>query len=47
MAKYREYLTSDPELMALVPELRGKTLACWCAPEPCHGDILAELADGR
>ncbi|MDX3729724.1 DUF4326 domain-containing protein [Streptomyces caniscabiei] len=46
MAKYRAYLTADPDLMALVPELRGKTLACWCAPEACHGDILAELADG-
>lgn len=23
--------------------LRGKTLACWCAPEPCHGDVIAEL----
>jgi hypothetical protein len=28
-----------------VPALRGKTLACWCVPELCHGDILAELAD--
>jgi hypothetical protein len=30
-----------------VPELRGRTLACWCAPELCHGDVLAELADER
>lgn len=36
---------ADPELLALVPELRGRALACWCAPEPCHGDVLAELAD--
>lgn len=26
-------------------ELRGKTLGCWCAPLPCHGDILMELAN--
>lgn len=45
MAKYREYLLADPDLLALVPELRGKTLACWCAPELCHADILAEIAD--
>ncbi|MGI3201779.1 DUF4326 domain-containing protein [Streptomyces sp. GLT-R25] len=45
MAKYRAYLLERPELLALVPELRGRTLACWCAPELCHGDILAELAD--
>lgn len=26
--------------------LRGKNLACWCAPgEPCHGDTLLELAN--
>ena len=24
--------------------LDGKRLACWCAPEPCHGDVLAEAA---
>ena len=26
--------------------LRGKNLACWCKPgEPCHADILLELAN--
>lgn len=24
--------------------LRGKRLACWCAPLPCHGDVIAEVA---
>ncbi|EKX60625.1 DUF4326 domain-containing protein [Streptomyces ipomoeae] len=47
MAKYREYLMSHPALLALVPPLRGKTLACWCAPELCHADILAEPADAQ
>jgi hypothetical protein len=23
--------------------LRGKRFACWCAPLPCHGDVIAEL----
>lgn len=28
-------------------ELRGKNLACWCQPdEPCHADVLLELANG-
>jgi hypothetical protein len=30
--------------------LRGKTLGCWCAPGPCHGEVLvaaAEWAAGR
>jgi hypothetical protein len=22
--------------------LRGKRLACWCAPLPCHGDVILE-----
>lgn len=27
-------------------ELRGKNLACWCAPgAPCHADVLLELAN--
>jgi hypothetical protein len=27
-----------------IDELRGKHLADWCAPEACHGDVLARLA---
>jgi hypothetical protein len=40
-----EHLPAHPELLADLHELRGKTLACWCHPEACHGDVLAELAD--
>jgi len=25
--------------------LRGKHLVCWCAPKPCHADVLLELAN--
>ncbi len=28
-----------------ISELRGKDLVCWCAPSPCHADILLELAN--
>ena len=45
MAKYRVYLLQRPDLLALIPGLRGRALACWCAPEPCHADVLAELAE--
>jgi hypothetical protein len=45
IAKYREYLLGKPELLARLPQLRGKVLACWCAPKACHGDVLAELAN--
>lgn len=38
-AHLAELLTADP--MYLEP-LRGHRLACWCAPLPCHGDVIAE-----
>jgi hypothetical protein len=43
--KYREYLLNSPELLARLPELKGKTLGCWCKPQACHGDVLLELAN--
>ena len=46
IAKYEDWLRSQPALMAALPELRGKVLGCWCAPEPCHGDVLLRLANG-
>ena len=43
---YRDELLRDPKRLARVrAELRGKTLGCWCAPEPCHGDVLLEVAN--
>jgi hypothetical protein len=48
IARYREWLLSQPELVARArAELRGKTLGCWCKPAPCHGDVLAEIADSE
>jgi predicted nucleic acid-binding Zn ribbon protein len=35
----------DPNQIAKLPEVRGKILACWCKPGPCHGDVLARLAE--
>jgi hypothetical protein len=33
-------------LLADLHELRGKNLACWCREgEPCHADVLLELAN--
>jgi hypothetical protein len=46
VAKYERWLLSQPELVAALPELRGKVLGCWCSPNPCHGDVLARLANG-
>lgn len=46
IAKYAEWLPGQPELMARLPELRGKVLGCACrTDQKCHGDvILAELS---
>ncbi len=41
--KYRTWITDQADLLGDLDELRGKTLACWCKPEPCHGDVLVAL----
>lgn len=33
------------EILEKVGELKGKVLMCWCKPRPCHGDVLAEMAE--
>jgi hypothetical protein len=43
--KYREWILTQPHLLAQLDELKGKVLGCWCSPLPCHGDILVELID--
>lgn len=45
IAKYEAWIRSKPKLMARLPELRGRILACWCWPLPCHAEVLARLAD--
>jgi hypothetical protein len=43
--KYEAWIKTQPELLAQLPTLRGKTLGCYCKPLACHGDILARMAD--
>ncbi len=46
--RFAEYFRERPDLIAALPELRGKTLLCWCrrTTEPrtehnlCHTDVL-------
>lgn len=40
-----EYLINNETLMSEIKELKGKRLACWCAPQDCHCDILAMIAN--
>lgn len=41
--KYEEWVRNKPRLMESLTELQGKTLGCFCAPLPCHGDVLVRL----
>ena len=44
--KYRQWIMARPDLISRAKsELRGRRIACWCKPEDCHGDVLAEIAD--
>lgn len=42
---YRDWIQTQPELLAAIPELTGKKLGCYCAPLACHGDVLVELVN--
>jgi TatD DNase family protein len=46
ISEYRAWLMNQPELVNKAKsELRGKILACWCAPKDCHGHVLVEIAN--
>lgn len=49
LEKYRDYfykrIESDVEFKRRILALKGKTLGCFCKPEACHGDIIAEYLD--
>lgn len=43
--QYADWIMGRPDLIARLPELRGKTLICWCAPLMCHGHVLQMLCE--
>lgn len=45
--RYRRYIAHDGKISAMIArDLRGRNLACWCAPgQPCHADVLLEFAN--
>lgn len=44
--KYRVWLATQIVGHRLdLAELKGKDLVCWCAPKPCHADILLKVAN--
>jgi hypothetical protein len=47
IALFEEWITQGDGRYLLddLAELRGRDLACWCAPDPCHADVLLRLAN--
>lgn len=47
ISKYREWfyqkLKDDVQFLIAVNGLKGKRLICWCSPQRCHGDVIAEF----
>jgi hypothetical protein len=43
--QYRVWLLAST-LMDDLHQLKGCNLVCWCAPLPCHGDVLLDFANG-
>ncbi|MGI8311108.1 DUF4326 domain-containing protein [Saccharopolyspora hattusasensis] len=43
---YEKWLDEQPNLLTKLREgeLSGRALGCWCAPKPCHADVLAHRA---
>ena len=41
----RQRIIDDPTVTQLLAKLAGRTLACWCSPEPCHANILKYYAE--
>ena len=40
---YPPVLEELDRLFSILIKEQSLTLLCWCAPEPCHGDIIKEV----
>lgn len=40
-------ISTDPEFVRRVKELKGKRLGCFCKPLNCHGDVYKEWLDNQ
>lgn len=46
IAAHEAWLRDQHQLLRALGEIRGRDLICFCAPLPCHADLLARLANG-
>lgn len=46
IALFKAHIEAAPAFLEMIHrELKGKDLVCWCAPLPCHADVLLEIAN--
>ena len=46
IAAYEKWLLAQPDMVRVAKsKLRGRDLVCWCAPLPCHADVLLRIAN--
>ena len=45
--KYHNYLINNSDLIKKIQNLKDKKLGCYCSPEPCHGDVIAEYLENN
>ena len=43
IAKYKEWILTQKDLLRSLSGLEGKRLGCFCKPKACHGDVLIKL----
>jgi hypothetical protein len=44
--KFRLFMADDSVRREMcIAHLQGKHLVCWCAPKPCHADVLLKIAN--
>ena len=48
--KFEKYflrrVKADPSFRAQIEALRGRDLGCFCAPLPCHGEVIRAWLEG-
>lgn len=42
---YASWIITQKHLLLQLRDLKGKRLGCFCKPQLCHGDILAQMAE--
>ena len=43
---FYQRISEEPDFKERVLQLKGKTLACFCKPKPCHGDVIISFIHG-